>query len=266
MNDGGVNERFDLEEQQDEQEKCKLNIFKFDILSLSIHFVAMVIAIISISQILVFKTSHYREMENIDKNNKNNCEKNETLPFNIVQQVLKLYDTQRRIKDKSTVDSSPVTAHKCIGTSQSTQFPDFKNNHIVVPLNTTNLSPCDHHRGVTVTSEGFVLQYDGLYYIYSSIKFRTFLDNNSRDFPYQTWFHYVNRESPNHPMNTGVLLRSVHTCCPSCNRSAETSYTGGIFFINANDKLRITLSGEGLAEVNDQSSYFGIFMLASKRP
>ncbi|CAL1537642.1 unnamed protein product, partial [Lymnaea stagnalis] len=81
----------------------------------------------------------------------------------------------------------------------------------------------------------------------------------------QTWFHYVHRISPNSPNNSGVLLRSVHTCCWNCSFAQETVYTQGLFHLSKGDIIQICFSGQGLVDFDPKSTFVGLFMLESSR-
>ncbi|CAL1530015.1 unnamed protein product [Lymnaea stagnalis] len=119
-------------------------------------------------------------------------------------------------------------------------------------------------RGSRIVQNGINIQYTGLYYIYSSLKFASNVTGSPIKLSDRSWFHYVHRISPNSPMNSGVLLRAVHTICPQCNKSQESTYTGGIFHLTKGDTIKVCLSGLGIAGFSDESSYFGMFMLHSE--
>ncbi|CAL1536013.1 unnamed protein product [Lymnaea stagnalis] len=278
MNDDGVIQPLELEEQTGERRKCYVlaSSNKINILTITISTIAMVLATVSISQILGLKPENRTDTEKSSQINRDlDLIAHEILSFMIQKKVLGNSNSNtaktRRKRNTPALVTSPVSAHKCIGTSQDTssklaEVPEFRRNHVLIHLKVTPFDKCEHSQGVRVTEEGFVLQHDGLYFVYSNINFKPDTQKSSSEFPYQTWFHYVNRESPNHPMNAGVLLRSAYTCYPNSSNRGETSYTGGIFYLNADDILRVSLSGEGIAQFNNQSSYLGLFMLASYRP
>ena len=219
----------------------------------SLNFIALVLALISISQVLV-------------PNGEESSQKRITaiIPFGVVQQSYHNMRTDNKIKLVAKADC-PVTAHKTIGTTAKLpDFPTFANtDHVEKQLNTTHLLSSDHLRGISIVHDGLIIQYSGVYYIYSSLLFKVHTDLTSAQFAYQNWFHYVHRISPNSPMDSGVILRSVYTACPNCSRIEDTSFTGGIFKLKAGDIIKVCLAGDGITEDNPTTSSVGLFMLYS---
>ncbi|CAL1536014.1 unnamed protein product [Lymnaea stagnalis] len=157
---------------------------------------------------------------------------------------------------------TPVSAHKFLNSPTKKSDPDYTNSHLLAPMNMECFDYREHARGVMVTDEGLVVQHHGLYFVYSNIYLSPGTNQNPKDVSFQTRYHYVNRVSPNHPMNTGVLMRCAFTQCPNCIEGGRTSYAGGFFYLKANDIIRVTVSGEGLVTFDNKSSFLGLYMLA----
>ncbi|CAL1543987.1 unnamed protein product [Lymnaea stagnalis] len=199
------------------------------------------------------------------------------LVFNSSSEDHKEIDTVWAIQDTITnqptslhshsFHTTPVSAHvsfklpdRLPGTENQPD-PNFSNIKQIVMKVDRNNSPNSHDRGVVIQHDGILILFEGLYYIYSGVNFRPNSTLPSSEFPYQTWIHYVLRQSPNSPLNSNVLLRSVLTICPNCTNSQETAYTGGIFYLSEGDIIQGTLSGQGTVQYNKQSSLLGLFML-----
>ncbi|XP_059162137.1 uncharacterized protein LOC131945147 [Physella acuta] len=129
----------------------------------------------------------------------------------------------------------PVTAH--LRLYPSVRYPDIDNqedpifsstSHTTLTINQENKEGRSQYaRGVSLLHDRIQILRQGLYYIYSNVNFQPNSTRYSSDFVYQTWFQYVHLVSPSSPAKSGVLLRTVHTCCSNCTNSQETSYTGG---------------------------------------
>ncbi|XP_059166876.1 CD40 ligand-like isoform X1 [Physella acuta] len=181
---------------------------------------------------------------------------------------LKEIKSYRGKSDKcSMTHSCPVSAHKLLRLytrlpgSENLQDPVFSSTHRVLLTFNLTTSGEEHASGVEVLTDGFVIQTSGLYLVYSGVKFKPNSTRYSADFTYQTWFHYLQKENPRSPMRSGVLLRTVHTVCPNCTGSQESSYTGGVFGLEQGEKLFVTMSGQGIVELDTESSHLGLFLL-----
>ncbi|KAH9499664.1 hypothetical protein Btru_074372 [Bulinus truncatus] len=95
----------------------------------------------------------------------------------------------------------------------------------------------------------------GLYYVYNSVTFKSNITQ-----PRKTLFSYVHRVSPNSPSNSGVLLRSALSC-ENCLGISETSYTGGVFYLQEGDIIQVCISQQ--ATFDNESTYVGLFLLKS---
>ncbi|XP_059145976.1 uncharacterized protein LOC131933197 [Physella acuta] len=157
---------------------------------------------------------------------------------------------------------TPVTAHVSITQGLKHQDLSFSKNHVDLEINLH--SPANHFRGVVIHENKIIILHSGLYYLYSSIDFKPNSTKSSKDFTYQTWFHYVHKSNINNPHRSGVLLRTVHTCCPDCVDSRETAYTGGAFYLEAGDTIQSCVSVQGVVSVDDRSSFLGLVMLNSQ--
>ncbi|CAL1531442.1 unnamed protein product [Lymnaea stagnalis] len=181
---------------------------------------------------------------------------------------------QKQEKQRSTTSSrgsqhksfvhSPVSVHKFLQAPEENANEGPRSrylNHEVAKFNSTLVSyPYEHVRGLDVGHNGIVLKFTGLYYIYSSIHSKPSNACQSMELSRKTNFHYVHRISPNNPMYTGMLLRSVYTCSDNDGLSGDTLFTGGIFYLNEGDVIQVCFSDSQTVDF-DYSSYFGLFML-----
>ncbi|KAK6979367.1 tumor necrosis factor ligand superfamily member 6 [Biomphalaria glabrata] len=121
----------------------------------------------------------------------------------------------------------------------------------------------EHVRGVEVLPDGLRIIHPGFYYVYSSIHFRPESPRPCKDFQYQTWNQYLEKTSPLDPAQSGCLLKVAHTCCDICTRDEETSYTGGVFYLDKNDVVQIAIDGYGLVNFRRDTSFVGLMMLST---
>ncbi|XP_055897263.1 tumor necrosis factor ligand superfamily member 6-like isoform X1 [Biomphalaria glabrata] len=170
---------------------------------------------------------------------------------------------------------NPVSAHKRMfpppnpnpEVEYSKRVPIFPNHTVYVLFQHDNISPdplVEHVRGVDVLKDGLRIVYSGLYFVYSSIHFRPESAHTCQDFKYQTWTHVVERMSPNSIAQSGCLLKTSHTCCDHCSMDEQTSYTGGVFYLESGDVLRVAISGYGLVYFRQHSSFAGLMMLGTR--
>ncbi|CAL1530025.1 unnamed protein product [Lymnaea stagnalis] len=151
--------------------------------------------------------------------------------------------------------AASVSAHKHLLREQHSTDKKY-GEHFPLTLNTSSHDPSyEHVRGVDVTKDGFIVKYTGLYYVYSSVQFKR------QQVTDKTLYHYLHRISFNNPMQTGVLLRSVHTICQSCPQSQETSFAGGIFYLKSADKVQVCVSALGVVDEQGEAMYMGLTML-----
>ncbi|CAL1540016.1 unnamed protein product [Lymnaea stagnalis] len=148
--------------------------------------------------------------------------------------------------------SHHVATHKKLlqATNKDSRFPG---DHIYLIFSVNNL-PNEYTHGVTVTPHSLITKFTGLYYIYCSIHFHQD-DTTSKITNYVT---YVTRVSHFNPGGTGVLLKSVHT---ASHKTAKTTFTGGIFFLQEGDRIKIGVTGSDAIEYKSESTYTGMFLL-----
>ncbi|XP_041358931.1 tumor necrosis factor ligand superfamily member 6-like [Gigantopelta aegis] len=124
--------------------------------------------------------------------------------------------------------------------------------------------PLSYFRGVDLQHDRLIITNSGLYYVYSQIYFKI-LTGNGVKLP-KLLGHQVHRYSVSGP-NDGKekLLQTVHTCAERTNRDIyiHTSYVGGIFQLNRNDQLYVTVSNASLIDRDPRLSFFGIFKLGN---
>ncbi|XP_059143675.1 uncharacterized protein LOC131931012 [Physella acuta] len=120
----------------------------------------------------------------------------------------------------------------------------------------------EHRRNVEVNSEGVTIQLPGLYLVYSSVHFKPDSALPCKLYEKQTWSLSILRTKGDNP-TPDTILTATHTCCDECTRNQETGYTAGVFVLNADDVIKVDVSGEGLVSYRPQSTYFGLTMLGT---
>ncbi|KAH9489711.1 hypothetical protein Btru_036422 [Bulinus truncatus] len=140
---------------------------------------------------------------------------------------------------------------------------DMNRGHFTILFNKEIIDKrTEHVRGLEITRKGLLIHYTGLYYIYSSVSFRS--DSVTMGETKQLFIHRI---SLNQPWNSGVLLRSLYTPCAKCANLQESSFTGGIFHLQQGDLIQLCLSSpDNLNLDNSSTSYIGLFMLSSRNP
>ncbi|CAL1546476.1 unnamed protein product [Lymnaea stagnalis] len=125
----------------------------------------------------------------------------------------------------------------------------------------------EHLRGVHVSDDSLVLDHTGLYYVYSNIQLKPVSSNKTSGYRMReslaskSWFHYVSRMSPNSPVNTGVLMRTVQTLSSDAQRGQESVFTGGIFHLQQGDMIYASFSEEMVVDFDNRSTFLGLFMI-----
>ncbi|XP_059160776.1 uncharacterized protein LOC131944254 [Physella acuta] len=229
---------------------CFVSYFR---ISVALSLVALVVAIVAIAWIIyrhsyknIFKTT-ITSADVVIYHQDKNTPKNYALLLgaHTVSALVRLFPAARFLG----------TDHK--------EDPIFNpTSHSILELNeqaTDNIH--QHATGVNITREGINIIYPGLYFVYSSVNFKPNSTRFSADFHYQTWFQYISRRSATSPVLSGVLLRTVHTCCSNCTGSQETAYTGAVFHLRTGDLIQMSVSGQGLIEFSAGASYLGLYML-----
>ena len=163
---------------------------------------------------------------------------------------------------------SPVSAHQRLYPPYRPAGPrELKPNfttsgRVLFRTSTRREDPLvEHARGVQVLDGGFHIQYSGIYFIYSSIHYRPDSVYPCKHFKFKTWSHFIMKNTPNNPALTGCLMKTAHTCCDECTLDDETSYTGGVFRLEAGDVIYVEISGHGLVYFKEQTSFAGLMML-----
>ncbi|CAL1540024.1 unnamed protein product [Lymnaea stagnalis] len=101
---------------------------------------------------------------------------------------------------------------------------------------------------------GLVIQYTGMYYIYSSIRFIS----AKLDTQLKTYTTHVQHISPYDRSNT-ILLKAEYS---GSKTFQESTFTGGVFFLHAGDVIQVCVSDPGVVEISE-STYAGLIMLGS---
>ncbi|XP_059148931.1 uncharacterized protein LOC131936093 [Physella acuta] len=161
---------------------------------------------------------------------------------------------------------SPATAHRRVYPPAPNSEPTTGNVKATLLLLHQNSTPdplVEHSRGVEVLSDGMKILHTGLYYIYSSLYFQPQSKLTCKEFKDKTWGHFVEKFKYNNPAKSGCLLKTSHTCCDDCRGDRETSFTSGLFNLEAGEIIRVVVTGYGLVNFNPQSSFVGVMMLGS---
>uniref|UniRef100_A0A0B7ACH2 THD domain-containing protein n=1 Tax=Arion vulgaris TaxID=1028688 RepID=A0A0B7ACH2_9EUPU len=163
---------------------------------------------------------------------------------------------------------SKASAHKALLPSKefnsSKDFvPKFTGERVPLLMNNNYHNDITEHvREVEVYESGFKVIYPGLYYVYTNVRFKPDSSWPCRLFTYKTWDQIVRHK----PVLTGqnkTILKTVHTCSDNSTSDNESSFTGGLFRLDAGDRLEVLTSGLGLTHFSNQSSFFGLVMLDS---
>ncbi|RUS75035.1 hypothetical protein EGW08_017216 [Elysia chlorotica] len=162
---------------------------------------------------------------------------------------------------------SPVSAHKRLYAdhfSQDLGVIDFPQRSQICELKEDDdrYYGLEHHRGVNLTKHGLKIVHGGLYYVYSSIKFRPHTSAPCREFEYQTFNAFVEKVSLRRRGSQNILQFS-HTCCDDCMKIQETGYTGGVFVLDPGDVVRVRVTGFRLVHFEAETSFMGLAMLGS---
>ncbi|XP_059173873.1 tumor necrosis factor ligand superfamily member 6-like [Physella acuta] len=155
------------------------------------------------------------------------------------------------------------SAHIAYNVGDNAKEPDFSNEDYIHHYINTSTNPCESNPyGVELQQGGLRINYTGTYYVYSSITFHPRSSKTPSEFQFQTWLHYVLRHRHNSPANSGIIMRTVHTLCPTCKGNMETAFIGGVFNLSANDEIQVAMSGSHLFDWHRHSTYLGLFFLA----
>lgn len=118
-----------------------------------------------------------------------------------------------------------------------------------------NMGRAHSFGGITYEKGALVIPKLGRYYVYSQLYFQA-EDNKPH------LIHYVHLTSNN---STTVIMRSVTSRCPVKKTRTHlfSSYQGGVFELNAGDKLSVGVSeGHSSAvSMEESASFFGAFMI-----
>ncbi|GFO48327.1 tumor necrosis factor ligand superfamily member 6 [Plakobranchus ocellatus] len=157
---------------------------------------------------------------------------------------------------------SPVSAHKRIIPKKKNEDDSQFNSQ----SQACEFEPDDprygveHHRGVEISKTGLKILYGGLYYVYTSIQFRSRSPRPCQEFPYKASASYVMRYNANQ-RGLDPLLKASYTCCETCTSVQETRFVGGLFVLNPGDEIQVSVSGYELVAFNAYSSFLGLVML-----
>ncbi|XP_055875960.1 uncharacterized protein LOC106063440 isoform X3 [Biomphalaria glabrata] len=187
------------------------------------------------------------------------CAENElelSILLDLISNVSKLQtDADISILEKGKL---PISAHKsCMQTNEPGQ--DSNDTHIVLNVDPLYNDPAiEHNSGVDLVPDGLKIIYTGIYFVYSSIEFQ----NAQTVSVNSTHYHYIHRISPGNPSLSGVLLRMVLSVDKSSSPIRETTYAGGVFYLQSGDLIQICLSSPTKINKNS-SSFIGLILLST---
>jgi hypothetical protein len=162
---------------------------------------------------------------------------------------------------------SSVSAHKRLylpPQNTTSLVPVFYEKPVRVMFKPADDYLVEHARGVLVKEEGLEILHSGQYMVYSSINFRPDSSLPCSGFKYKVWGHSIERFKFNDPASISTILKTTHTCCDICTRDDETSFTSGVFDLEAGDTIRAYVSGHRLIYFGKESSFAGLMMLGSE--
>ncbi|XP_059177461.1 tumor necrosis factor ligand superfamily member 10-like [Physella acuta] len=134
------------------------------------------------------------------------------------------------------------------------------NGFVVVNISRANAtnSLVTHQTNVDVISGQVTILTSGLYVIYCSIYFKPDSAKPCRSFKQQVW---EARMVLSRHGKTKPVLRLFHTCCNNCMREKNSQFEAGVFQLTTGDRVFVEVSGEGVTEFDEHSSFFGLVMV-----
>ena len=159
-----------------------------------------------------------------------------------------------------TNDNSPRTAgHLLMGVQ-----PDKTGSSPYTVRNWIRTGATTHASGIQVKDSQIIIDASGLYLVYSQIYFNSVYKGQPLQNTSQVLYHYVYRWNIIYP-NGGheLLLKSVRTQCWAENRvyGDYTSYTAGVFKLNAGDNLYVQSSNLEILSREQHATFIGITQL-----
>ena len=159
-----------------------------------------------------------------------------------------------------TNDNSPRTAgHLLMGVQ-----PDKTGSSPYTVRNWIRTGATAHASGIQVKDSQIIIDASGLYLVYSQIYFNSVYKGQPLQNTSQVLYHYVYRWNIIYP-NGGheLLLKSVRTQCWAENRvyGDYTSYTAGVFKLNAGDNLYVQSSNLEILSREQHATFIGITQL-----
>ncbi|XP_072902098.1 tumor necrosis factor ligand superfamily member 10 isoform X1 [Hemitrygon akajei] len=150
-----------------------------------------------------------------------------------------------------------LTIKKPIKTSSgiATSFPGLKGKLITSWEEKVGVA---HLREMGYSQGSLRINHHGLYYIYAQILFRYHADHPISTREYQL-VQYVYRKIARYPKPT-LILRGASTWC-SGNHNLYSVYQGGVFNLQTDDEIFVTVSNVSLVDIDEASSYLGAFKL-----
>lgn len=124
--------------------------------------------------------------------------------------------------------------------------------------------PTSHTNDIHVDDSRIIINTSGLYFVYSQIFFSDLYRGQAQSNGSHALYHYVYRFNYIYP-NDGqeLLLKSVRTQCWAENKifGDYTSYTAGVFKLNAGDQIFVKVSQIRLISRDGQASFFGAALM-----
>ncbi|KAH9503044.1 hypothetical protein Btru_075801 [Bulinus truncatus] len=171
----------------------------------------------------------------------------------LIDEISEAHQRRRKLQKDKSISMDVHVQRKQIQESISSD----KGQHVALTLNPAILNPLvEHVRGAEVISEGIRVLYTGLYYVYCGMNVTLHECNQGN-----TSSVYIHRISPN-GAKSGVLLQSLISLHGEAFVT-KTTFTGGVFYLQAEDVVQVCLSNQHRLASDDLSSFVGLFLLSS---
>ncbi|XP_072118446.1 tumor necrosis factor ligand superfamily member 10 [Mobula birostris] len=165
--------------------------------------------------------------------------------------------SSRKKGSQRMVPYAHLTIKKPTKTSSgvATSFPGLKGKLITSWEEKVGVA---HLREMGYSHGSLRINHHGLYYIYAQVLFRYHADHPLSTREYQL-IQYVYRKIAKYPKPT-LILRGASTWC-SGNHNLYSVYQGGVFNLQTDDEIFVTVSNVSLVDIDEASSYLGAFKL-----
>ncbi|XP_077364774.1 tumor necrosis factor ligand superfamily member 10 [Festucalex cinctus] len=103
----------------------------------------------------------------------------------------------------------------------------------------------------------------GLYYVYGQTYFRHTRSLDNDDDRGKPLLQYIYKKMSTYPVPI-LLMKTSRTSCWSRDSeySLYSAHQGGVFFLNSGDRLFVTVTNASAVDMDEQSSFFGAFLIS----